>query len=232
MEPEFYAIEIKFFSGLDVRESCSRKLVRKQLPHRYLYEEPVCVNVREKAFGDLLVVGLPSFCLVSDYLLQELRGIGATGFDAIPADVRLIFPHEPVDAVFWQLVVTGWGGIASVESGIEKLDESTYGPEKYSPCTDPSKLLDENRYDGSDFFFIWPLPSTIWVSGRIVRLFRKLKVKHYDLSSMATHRFERLPDKPIGFGPYPLACYFPEERAEEVGAPLGIDWFEYQRSPY
>ncbi len=229
---EFAVISPKFIGKIPVRDSSKRLLINETYEHKYLRTSPIRVNVRKGAYGDILAVSLPTVFLISDRLLKMLVEIRATGYEAIPADVKLLFPHHRNDAVFWQLVVTGWGGVASPSSGISKLDDRMFGKEKYTHCIDPSKIVDRTAWDGSDFFLVWPMPFDTWVSPRIIDLLVRERIRHYVVTPAKNINFARLDDDPIGFGPLPLACYFPDFQAHKVGAPLGIYWYEWTNLDY
>lgn len=206
--------------------------IRGQLNHAFLYEEPCRVVVKKKAYGDVLFAGsVPSSLFISDELLKDFRRAGISGFEAIDADIRLAFPHQPQQARYWQIVVTGWGGIANPRSGVVMLETKKFGAQKYSPCANVRLLLDPDSYDGSDLFMVWPLPYVIWVSPKLASLLAANRAQHYQLDPVRSYRFERLPGNPIGFGPFPLECYLPPDRAAQVGAASGIDWFEYSKNP-
>ncbi|MEM9645845.1 MAG: hypothetical protein AAF989_12715 [Planctomycetota bacterium] len=223
----------KFFGGCEVDGKSQKLECRGGLRHAFFYQQPCKIVVKKKAFGDVLIAGgIPSSLFISDELLDVFREAEITGFEVAEADVRIPFPHEPSQAKFWQVIVTGWGGIANPASGIVELDRETYGTHKYAPCTDVRMMLDPEQYDGTDLFLVWPLPYKVWVSPRLSKLLASKRVKHYEIDPVESYRFERLESDPVGFGPYPLECYFTAARAAEVGSAHGIDWFDYSKPPY
>lgn len=229
----FAFLERKFFGGCEMDRGNRKLVIREKHEHAFLFDAPCKIVVRKKASGDMLIAGLaPPSLFISDALLTTFLEEGITGFEAVEADVRLAFPHDPSQSKYWQLVTTGWGGVASPRSGIEELEQGRFGQRKYSPCSDPRLILDPSQYDGSDLFLVWPLPWKIWVSPRLSRLLAERRVKHFGLDAIESYRFEQLADDPVGFGPLPLECYLPQDRATEVGSAHGIDWFEFTKPPY
>jgi hypothetical protein len=115
--------------------------------------------------------------MIQEHVLTGFREAGFTGFDTRPvAEVR--FPRSSKEARepprLWEVVVTGWGGEAGRESGIEMV----YYCEgcrrlEYTDCERPECLIDPSRWDGSDFFIVWPLPKFIFVTARVADLIRR-----------------------------------------------------------
>jgi hypothetical protein len=121
----------------------------------------------------------------------------------------------------WELLVRGWGGMAPPESGI-KLIESCEGCGHlvYSTFKDASKLIDVSKWDGSDFFMVWPLPRFIFVTERVADLIKKNKLKGVKLIPVVQLSDE---DNSLGkLSPGRLSRWMPEKRAHLLGDPLGI----------
>ncbi|MBN2582702.1 MAG: hypothetical protein JXL80_06505 [Planctomycetes bacterium] len=171
---------------------------------------------RGKKVPDILWTWL-SECLLTEHSLELFRSKGFTGFDVKP--VKASFPRaEQKPTRLWELVLTGWAGMAPPESGIritEKCDACGY--RRYSGCDNPDKLIAVSQWDGSDFFMVWPLPRYIWVTQRVVDTIRE-----YRLKGAVLKRPEELSFSSSGFGPGRLIDWMPEERARELGKPLGI----------
>jgi hypothetical protein len=113
-----------------------------------------------------------SECLIQDGILQLFRRESFSGFEAKPVKARFK-KNGDVPPTLWELVVTGWGGLARTESGIKR----TYYCEvckqvNYSGLTDAQKLIDESQWDGSDFFMVWPMPLFIFVTERVADCLR------------------------------------------------------------
>jgi hypothetical protein len=187
--------------------------------HEQFFEHPFRCIVRKRQMGDILWPGTRP-CLISNRVLNLFREAELSGFEVRPADVRLMFPHDPKDAVFWQLIVTGWGGIAHPDSGIHKISHPTR-ERVYSHCTNAAAILDCEQWDGSDFFIVWPLPNYWWVTSRVEEVLRKGNFRHCRLVRPEHLRFAESVDE-VGFGPGRLSQYFTMDRARAIGEPLGI----------
>ncbi len=176
--------------------------------------------------GDMILCGIVKVVLISESLRQTLESINASGYTLLPAEVKLGFEHRPEDSVFWQLVVTGWGGMASADSGVHELIRETAKAKEFSLPTNPGKLIDSQQYDGSDFFRFWPYPFKIIVKDRIKKLFDGLKIKHCSFYPLS-HLREALKMSSVteSTQALPLCLYYHPERAEALGKELGIDWW-------
>lgn len=174
-------------------------------------------------------------CLIQDNILSQFKDQGFSGFDVKPVSVGIKFKskeYDPCDdnpgiktkdAVqieipkLWELVITGWSGIAPPESGIRLWRRCIMcGLLKYKGDTNPLLLIDEKQWDGSDFFMVWPYPRYIFITDRAAKFIKEKK-----LSGV---RLQRIEDLNLNGGAMPgrLSYYMPDDRAYQIGEPLGI----------
>lgn len=114
-----------------------------------------------------------SECLLTDRALAVFRAGGCTGFEVRPVKARYRRGEEEPPRL-WELVVTGLAGMAPPESGIKLIEHcSGCNLSYYSSCTDSSRLIDGSKWDGSDFFTVWPLGKYIFVAERVTRMIRE-----------------------------------------------------------
>ena len=118
-------------------------------------------------------------CLITEKVLRLFREAGLTGYETKPVTVTgLKRGHLGNVPRLHEVVVTGWGGQARKESGIVLLERCPgCGREVYGPILDWTKAIDEKRWDGSDFFVLWPLANFIFVTERVASLVRKHGLK-------------------------------------------------------
>jgi hypothetical protein len=153
-------------------------------------------------------------CLIHEKLIAELEAIGATGYRLKPGSVR--FRDGSISNEYRQLVVTGWGGIASPDSGLKPIErclDCHYV--KYGFLPHPEKLMmDWSQWTGEDFFAIWPI-GTGFITGRVADLLRSLNTRSYTLQR---------PSRSWG-GPTVgrLSSIMPDDLAQKYGEPLGIE---------
>ncbi len=155
------------------------------------------------------VLGRP---LIHEKLIAELEAMGATGCRFKPGSVQ--FRDGSISSEYHELQTTGWGGVASPESGLKPIErclDCHYV--KYSFLPHPEKLMDWSQWNGEDFFVIWPVGGVI--SARVAELLKRLKARSYRLVR---------PSRSWG-GPTVgrLSAIMPDDLAQKYGEPLGIE---------
>jgi len=157
--------------------------------------------------------------VITDHALTVLKTAGLTGFTVKPTVIDSYpkgFDPQSIPKL-WELQVTGWGGMAPVESGMQLIKScSACGSLKYSGTEHVEQILDETQWDGSDFFFVWPLPKYIFVTERAAKIIHDKQLTGVRLlNSSELGQVE-------GASPGRLHYYLPEAHAHELGDPLGI----------
>ena len=127
---------------------------------------------------------IPDFCntvysdwILSDHVATILRKTEFTGYELRETYIRNNDTGKP----FWELFVTGKGGEAHPDSGIFKIRECPYcGSTQYSAFTNGKGIIvDENNWDGSDFFTIIAYPKFVLVTERV-----KMMIEKYNWSGV------------------------------------------------
>ena len=161
-----------------------------------------------------------STCLLRDSALEVFKNNGFTGFEVKRVKAKFKRPNgEPPR--LWELVVTGWAGVAPPESGIRLVEScAACGDLEYSAWTSPDMLINSSQWDGSDFFMVWPLPVHIFVTERVTQVIRDNK---FSGGVLKPSRDLVFPTCVIpSLSPGRLSYWMPEERAHELGDDLGI----------
>lgn len=156
-----------------------------------------------------------SECMLTDRVLELFRNEALTGFEVRPVKAAFKRSQQPVPRL-WELVITGWAGIAPPESGITLLWKCGCGHKKYSGLSNPESLICPSQWDGSDFFMVWPLPKYIFISDRVAQV-----VRENSITGVVLARPDEIEAK--GFTVGRLSDHMPEGRARALGGPLGID---------
>jgi hypothetical protein len=154
-----------------------------------------------------------SECLIRDSVLRLFRREAFSGFDIKPVRVRFKSGRGEPPAL-WELVLTGWGGIARPESGIKR----TYFCEackhvQYSGLVNSEYLFDETQWDGSDFFMVWPMPRFILITQRVANCI----LDHRLSGAVIKHVQELSGVGKDGFSCGRLSYWMPESRARLLG---------------
>jgi hypothetical protein len=158
-----------------------------------------------------------SECLIQDEVVDLFREQRFTGWQIRPVRGRYMDSDEPAPRL-WELVITGWGGVAPPASGVRFVSSCAWcGYLRYSCFTDPEQLIDLSQWDGSDFFMVWPLPRHIFVTTQVADALRAIELPGVRWVPLADLRclFE-------GFSPGRLSYWMPRERAAQLGTAIGI----------
>ncbi|GIW98368.1 MAG: hypothetical protein KatS3mg111_1701 [Pirellulaceae bacterium] len=111
---------------------------------------------------------LLSDVVITDIALQKLREAGLTGFRVEPVVIDSIAKRVDRSRIpkLWEFVVVGDGGFAHPDSGITlKRTCDACGLRRYS-AFEHGIIVDEDAYDGSDFFTVREYPKHILVNER------------------------------------------------------------------
>ncbi|MEW4566028.1 hypothetical protein AB1K70_26160 [Bremerella sp. JC770] len=228
---DFYSFQSMIEKSIEAEKSLQPRLIDGYCHTNLADSTIVCRLPRRRKSSEIIFVFLQDFkrnwfaqyTLISPRVQSLLQEIGATGYELRDvADMRLGFEHAPEDRAYKQLVTLGWGGLPAEESGVKRI-KSEFGEFCFSRCTNPGKLLDRNQWDGTDFFRIWPVG--VWITERVYKVLSKNRIKHVYLAPMESMNCEPLRDGVTTFVGKPLRLIYPEDRAQEIGQPLNIYWW-------
>jgi hypothetical protein len=109
--------------------------------------------------------------------------------------------------------------MAKPKSGIKRLDFCPHCKKvKYSSWNNAHELMNEAQWDGSDFFMIWPMPRSIFVTSRVVQAIEEAKLtgcRFVDIGDVRTASGTLMPG--------PLSEYMSEKLARARGKACGIE---------
>ena len=157
--------------------------------------------------------------LITDDVAAEFKSRQLTGYNLLPAHARFSGKKSSrTPPRLWEVQVTGWAGLANPDSGVQLLEQTPCcGHLRYSACTSPARLIDESKWDGTDVFMVWPLPLFRFVSDRAASV-----ILENEFTGVRLVRPDELTFTAGGFSPGRLSYWMPQERAQALGAPLGI----------
>lgn len=182
--------------------------------------ERLIIDLPSSNIGDFIWTWLGE-CIITDKVAGLFKEVGFTGYELRPVTVknvkRMGKESNPIPQL-WEMIITGWAGMAPPESGIKLIMScNTCGMLRYSGLTNPSALINSSQWDGSDFFIVWPMPAFIFVPQKV-----KDFVEEKRLTGCQFIPVEKLETTGTGFGPGRLSDCMPESRARLLGEPLGI----------
>jgi hypothetical protein len=157
--------------------------------------------------------------LLQNGTLRLLHEFGLSGFETKPVSAKFKKSTQKPPKL-WELVLIGWAGMANPASGISLDPEKSCavcGLLHYTNLRNPGYLIDESRWDGSDFFMVWPLPKFIFVTEKVIQI-----AKEHHLTGLRHEKVSEMETGDSGFGPGKLSYSMPDKRARELGEPLGI----------
>jgi hypothetical protein len=156
--------------------------------------------------------------LMSERVVDIFEKNHVTGFETRPAKVAYPSQIKARPPHFFELVVTGWGGLAAPAAGLSLVKSCPACGHKRYIIAEPSRTIDAGAWDGSDLFIVWPLPRYPFASDRLASIIRQEKISGVKLIPAPQIPVER----GGGLTPGPLAHFMPEKRARELGKRFGI----------
>ena len=170
-------------------------------------------------------------CLVRNQILEMVHEMPFTGYEARRAIVRwdpsvmdsdveqrCSNPADDYKPLYWELLVTGWGGLASEESGVTRIANTN----TWEGFPDWSRIVDWNTWDGSDFFIVWPFAFTLLVTDKVAEFIKSHKLSGVRLTTPDEYTRRHVLSKPGQVTPMRLRDHFPDDRARQIGEALNI----------
>lgn len=153
-------------------------------------KSPLMIKFESPEIGDIMWTWF-SECIISDRIANEISNAKFTGFRLEPVIVKDIKGANINDLPkLWELIITGKGGDVRDINGIEIKKNCNYcGHIQYTEFG-KGLLIDENIWDGTDFFTVWPLPRYIIVTDRIREFFKEKKFESVKLTRLQELRGE------------------------------------------
>ena len=156
--------------------------------------------------------------LISQNLLNLFERHRVTGFAALPATVTYDKTSDLRPPDLFELIVTGWGGLAGREAGVQLVESCPACGYKNYTIAEPSRLIDPAAWNGSDLFVVWPLPRYRFVSDRLAQIIRQERITGVKLTPASEIPMKR----GIEVSPGRLSYAMPADRARELGEAFGI----------
>ena len=111
--------------------------------------------------------------LVSERVLDVFLKHRVTGYEIRPAKLSYTKRSQTKPPAMYELIVTGWGGMASSAAGLTLANSCPACNHRNYAIAEPSRLIDPASWDGSDLFIVWPLPRFRFASERLANILRE-----------------------------------------------------------
>jgi hypothetical protein len=203
------------------------------LTEGYLHERPRC-SVDPQHHGATLVSG-PVNGVLTGKLVHDITW--TNGFDLLLTDrardalakhnltgytLETVIVHyksaiKPPPEL-WNVLVTGWAGMVSTESGISlKTHCVGCGRKTYTWPVKNGRLVEPSRWDGSDIFRVWPLPNHKFVSRKFADA-----IEEEGLTGVQIIRDQDFVTHGDSLSPGPLEASMSQELAERRSKSPGL----------
>jgi hypothetical protein len=157
--------------------------------------------------------------LVSEAVRNEFINHSISGVEWREVTVFNTSDIERSDCSVWEMVIVGWGGVASPESGIVEIERcEACGRSVFSGYKLPRRILNLVDWDGTDVFAIWPLPRYVLCVGSVACF-----LEERSFSGIQVRSLDHLPEVVAGtLSPgNPVDWAFATEHQEEIQARAG-----------
>lgn len=122
--------------------------------------------------------------IISEEVAQLFSAAGFSGYKLRPVTVVKVRSGSKKDIPpLWEFVVTGSAGEAHPKSGIRLKNRCDACNHEIYTAFGNGLFIDESKWDGSDFFTVWPLPKFIIVTERVKRFILRHNLENCKLVS-------------------------------------------------
>jgi hypothetical protein len=158
---------------------------------------------------------------VHERILEGFQREGFTGYRLKPAIVR--FRDGLISNEYHELVVTGWAGTVSPESGMQLKETCTACRYRsFTAITDHSKMIDWSQWTGDDFFFVYPFLGRILCTERVAEWLRSNQVKSFRLEEGFAERARDPIISKLEMTAGKLSNVMPDDIARKYSKVLGL----------
>jgi hypothetical protein len=152
------------------------------------------------------------FC--SEKAAAVFEAASLTGYELHPAKLTAGRPKKQV--AYREFKAIGWGGLVHGGRSMIKLQDCPACHFRRVQFPSLGKVVDENSWDGSDFFRVWPIGGE-FCSDRAASV-----IESAGLTGIELRPADRLDLRGSDFPAGSLEGWLPPERAREIGEPLGL----------
>ncbi len=149
---------------------------------------------------------------VEEDIARKLLSEGFSGFEFRPAEL-FTTTETPIGRPLFELRVTGWGGMAHPSSGIRIKEKCPRcGRTVYTNWTKAENLFDVDRWDGTDFFLIWPMPKYVFITDEVAKF-----ISREGFTGLTVRALRDFPGSIAGgYSPGHIEDWYEEEQAKKI----------------
>jgi hypothetical protein len=150
---------------------CPRHPEHRRAPRN---DRALSIEIKKNKLGDFVPTVYGDW-LITDTLAYIFKKNNLTGYKLRPVDVC----NRELPFKLWELMVVGKGGDAHPDSGITLAYHCEHcGRKKYYAFKNSTGIIvDENNWDGSDFFTVTAYPKYVFVTEKVKGIIEKNRLK-------------------------------------------------------
>jgi hypothetical protein len=148
----------------------------------------------------------------------RIEAAGLTGARFHEVTVKLAYKGRRETLPYYRLEPIGFAGLPPRGAGLRQLDYCPACKYRYLQIDNLKQLVNPSTWDGSDFFWVWPLSSVLLMSERAANFF-----KAQNFSGVRVIREDEIYFSWNRFGAMPLADRYDAETAKKLAASIGIE---------
>lgn len=129
------------------------------------------INIKTKKVGDFMSTFFTEW-IINDKVIEIFKANNITGFETKPVEVC----NKELPYRFWELIVTGNGGNAHLDSGIYLKWKCQYCNLIRYSAYENGIIVDLDNWDKSDIFTVTGYPRHVLVTEKVKRLIEEHKL--------------------------------------------------------
>jgi hypothetical protein len=149
---------------------------------------------------------------------DRIEAAGLTGVRFREVPVKVAYKGHRETFPYYGLEPMGFAGLPPLEAGLRQLEHCPACKFRYLQIDNLKQLVNPSTWDGSDFFWVWPLSNVLLMSERAANFFRA-----QNFTGVRVIRENEINFSWNRFGAMPLADRYDAETAKKLAAAIGID---------
>jgi hypothetical protein len=149
---------------------------------------------------------------------ERIEAAGLTGVRFRETTIKIAYKGRRETLSYFDLEPMGFAGLPPRDAGLRQLAHCPACKYRYLQIDNLKQLVNPSAWDGSDFFWVWPLSSVLLMSERAANLF-----KAQNFSGVRVIREDEIYFSWNRFGAMQLSDRYDDETAKKLAASIGIE---------